>query len=86
MSTVAPPAKKNKGQSELAKREGRLAFWLLLPTFIILLLIAFYPLGSVFYFSLTDRVFASAEEANFVGLDNYKQLLKSYHTRVAGAH
>lgn len=76
MTVAAPAGKKKKdGSSDLAKREGRLALWLLLPTFIILIVIAFYPLGSVFYFSLTDRVFASDQEVNFVGLDNYRQLL-----------
>ncbi|HKZ29813.1 MAG TPA: sugar ABC transporter permease, partial [Acidimicrobiia bacterium] len=38
-------------------------------------LIAFYPLGSVFYASFTDRAFASAREPQFVGLQNYSELL-----------
>lgn len=59
----------------LLKQEQRLAYWLLLPTLLILLLIAFYPLGSVFYASLTDREFASAREPQFVGLQNYSELL-----------
>jgi len=74
MSAATAPAKKS-GRSDLAKREERLAYWLLLPTFIILFLIAFYPLGSVFYNSVTNRVFAGGEEAEFVGLDNYLNLL-----------
>jgi len=61
--------------SELQKREERLALLLLIPTFVILIAIAFYPLGSVFYTSLTDRVFASAQAVNFIGLDNYRNLL-----------
>lgn len=61
--------------SDLAKREERMAYFLLLPTFIILIIIAFYPLGSVFYNSLTDKLFASAEPAKFVGLDNFSNLL-----------
>jgi trehalose/maltose transport system permease protein len=69
------PRKKKSGTSELLKGEQRLAYWLLLPTLIILFLIAFYPLGSVFYNSLTNRVFASAQESEFVGLDNYRSLL-----------
>lgn len=74
MATAAKP-KKKQGTSDLARQEARLAYILLIPTFVILILIAFYPLGSVFYFSVTDRVFASAQEPNFVGLDNYKKLL-----------
>jgi len=67
--------KKRSGISELQKKEERLALLLLVPTFIILILIAFYPLGSVFYNSLTDRMFASAQPISFVGLDNYRKLL-----------
>jgi trehalose/maltose transport system permease protein len=74
MSAVTAPTKK-KGMSEVAKREERLAYLLLIPTFVVLFLIAFYPLGSVFYNSATDRVFASGQESQFVGLDNYANLL-----------
>ncbi len=66
---------KQKGLSDLAKIEERLAYWLLLPTLIILLIIAFYPLGSVFYNSFTNKAFASAEPVEFVGFKNYSQLL-----------
>lgn len=59
----------------MAKREERLAYLLLVPTLVVLFLIAFYPLGSVFYSSMTDRRFASAQEPQFIGLQNYVQLL-----------
>jgi trehalose/maltose transport system permease protein len=72
---AAGAAKKKKGTSELLKGEQRLAYWLLAPTFIILFAIAFYPLASVFYNSLTNRVFASAQEDEFIGLENYRRLL-----------
>ena len=68
-------AKKKSGLSDLAKREERLAYWLLIPTFFIIVVIAFYPLGSVFYNSFTNKIFASATPTEVVGLDNYKQLL-----------
>lgn len=74
-NTDKPPKKKKSGTSELLKSEERLAWWLLVPTLIILFVIAFYPLGSVFYNSMTNRVFASAQEVDFVGLDNYRRLL-----------
>lgn len=74
MSVTAAPKPKGK-TSDLAKREARLAYYLLAPTFVILFLIAFYPLGSVFYNSMTDRTFASGREPEFVGLDNYANLL-----------
>ena len=68
-------AKKKSGLTDLAKREERLAYWLLIPTFFIIVVIAFYPLGSVFVNSFTNKIFASAEPTEFVGIDNYKQLL-----------
>lgn len=61
--------------SNLANEEQKLALKLLLPAFLILILIALYPLGQVFYTSFTNREFASATETEFVGLDNYKALL-----------
>lgn len=64
-----------KQSSNLAKEEQKLAFKLLIPAFLILIIIALYPLGQVFYTSFTDKEFASSKETNFVGLDNYKALL-----------
>jgi trehalose/maltose transport system permease protein len=61
--------------SNLAKEEQKLALKLLIPAFLILILIALYPLGQVFYTSFTDRTFATTRETKFVGIDNYKALL-----------
>ncbi|MBU1879521.1 MAG: sugar ABC transporter permease, partial [Chloroflexi bacterium] len=61
--------------SEVAKREERLAIMMLLPSFIVILLIAVYPLFTVFSDSLTNKTFASDEPVQFVGLGNYVQLL-----------
>lgn len=66
---------KTKKKTTLLASESRLAFWLLAPTLLILVAIAFYPLGSVFYSSLTNDTFASEVETEFVGLDNYWDLL-----------
>lgn len=63
------------GISRLARREERNALLLLLPSFLIILLIAIYPLSRVFYSSFTDERFASATETSFVGFDNYRRLL-----------
>ncbi|MFN2340211.1 MAG: carbohydrate ABC transporter permease [Halanaerobium sp.] len=61
--------------SNLANEEQKLALKLLLPAFLVLIIIALYPLGQVFYTSFTDKEFASGSETSFVGLDNYKALL-----------
>ncbi|SES89432.1 trehalose/maltose transport system permease protein [Natronincola peptidivorans] len=70
----APLVSRSK-RSDLAKREESLAYKLLIPTIIILLLIAIYPLGQVFVTSFTDRQFASGQETSFVGFENYRRLL-----------
>ena len=67
--------KSKKTSRSLSQQEERLAYLLLLPTFIVILLIAVYPLGKVFYSSLTNQRFASSQPVEFVGLDNYKRLL-----------
>jgi trehalose/maltose transport system permease protein len=73
---MANTHKKKSAVSELQKQEERLAIYLLVPTLVILVVIAFYPLGSVFYTSLTNKIFASTREpVSFIGLENYKNLL-----------
>jgi trehalose/maltose transport system permease protein len=68
-------AKSTAGGSDLAKSEQRLAYLLLLPTFLIMLVIAIYPMFDVVRNSFTDKVFASTQPTQNVGLDNYIQLL-----------
>jgi trehalose/maltose transport system permease protein len=58
------------------RRQVRLAMLLLLPTFIVLGLVAFYPLARTFGASMTDEVFARPDlKAQFIGLNNYQKLL-----------
>ena len=64
-----------KSKSTLVIKEQKAAYKLLLPTIIILFLVAVYPLGQVFYTSLTDKVFAGTEETEFIGMENYSKLL-----------
>ena len=63
------------GTTGLQKRERRLAYLLLLPTMLVLFTVAIYPLGSVFYNSFTNDTFASSEPTEWVGLQNYSDLL-----------
>ena len=76
-SRVQVVPKQKQGTSELAKREERTAIWLLVPTFIVLLLIGIYPLGQVFVSSFTNQRFAGGNDsvAEFVGFQNYSNLL-----------
>jgi trehalose/maltose transport system permease protein len=63
------------GMESLSSRTSRVAWNLLVPTIIILIFVAARPLEQTFIASLTDERFASSRETNFVGLDNYAQLL-----------
>jgi len=63
------------GDETLPQRSSRVAWNLLIPTLIVLVLVAARPLEKTFIASLTDERFASGEEPNFVGLDNYARLL-----------
>jgi len=61
----------------LLRRQQQLSYKLLLPTFIILSLVAIYPLGDVFVTSFTDREFAGGAEkvTKFIGFENFFSLL-----------
>ena len=63
------------GDETLGQSSARSAWNLLLPTIIVLVLVAARPLEKTFIASLTDERFASNQESHFVGLDNYAQLL-----------
>ncbi len=60
---------------KISTSEVKTAWLLLLPAIIIFALIAFYPLVSVFYYSMTDKKFASSKPTEFIGFDNYKMML-----------
>lgn len=69
------PQKTRNSLSNLAKVEERTAWGLLLPTLLLLFSIAIYPLAQVFWYSFTDQRFASSQPTNFVGFQNYRELL-----------
>ena len=59
----------------LAARETRGAWNLLLPALLILVMVAARPLEATIVTSLTDKRFASDTVPEFVGLQNYRELL-----------
>lgn len=84
-SSLGATAKpRRKRESTLQTRSNRLAYMLLVPTFAVLFLVAFYPLARTISASLTDEIFAKPIKSatspdgqiiSNVGLDNYRQLL-----------
>lgn len=63
------------GMEQLFARDTRTAWNLLIPTVLVLIVVAARPLEQTFIASLTDRRFASGQEVHYVGLANYAQLL-----------
>src|SRR5579864_4576313 len=77
-SAIASPAKPiaPRRETNLQARQTRLAIMLLIPTFIVLLGVAFYPLARTFFASFTDEQFAHpGAPINYIGLQNYQELL-----------
>lgn len=77
-TAIASPAQPmpRRRETNLQARQTRLAYILLIPTFVVLILVAFYPLGRTFFASFTDEQFAHpGAPVNYVGLQNYQNLL-----------
>jgi len=72
-TTTVPGPKRRAGR--LARIESRMALYLLLPTFVILAVIAVFPFSRVIQSSFTNARFASSTETEYVGLANYRALL-----------
>jgi trehalose/maltose transport system permease protein len=64
-----------RGGETLEQASARNAWNLLIPTLVVLIVVAARPLERTFIASLTNDRFASNEPAAFVGFDNYAQLL-----------
>ena len=63
------------GEETLSSRQTRFAWTLLVPTLVVLALVAARPLEQTFIKSLTDDEFGTTRPARYVGLDNYTNLL-----------
>ncbi len=60
----------------LSRSQTRTAWLLLLPTLAVVALIAFFPLVQTIYLSFTNDRLASPQPTEWVGLENYRFLLK----------
>ncbi|MGO4382698.1 carbohydrate ABC transporter permease [Specibacter sp. RAF43] len=68
-----PPVKRRRG----SERQGRLAFWLLLPAAVTVFGVIIYPMFRTLLVSLFQVDSALATDTPFVGLDNYLRMLAS---------
>ena len=63
------------GEEGLSSRATRFAWTLLVPTLVVLALVAARPLEQTFIKSLTDDEFGTIKPARYIGIDNYRTLL-----------
>ncbi|AFZ68955.1 carbohydrate ABC transporter permease [Deinococcus peraridilitoris] len=72
MATSTPSAQSHpkRGRSVEATR-ARTAIWLLLPTLIVIALVAGYPLLRTLYLSLTEYNINTDASPNYIGFDNF---------------
>ena len=83
----AVPAKTWRApEGSLGKSRERLAWLLVLPSLLVVAIVAVYPLYETFRLSFTNTRLASARVPRSVGLDNYQTLLTEGAFRDALAH
>jgi trehalose/maltose transport system permease protein len=70
------PVGKPIREVSLKTRQTRLAWMMLLPTLVVVALVAMWPLIQTIYQSFTDARFNSVTPTSFIGLRNYSDLLK----------
>src|SRR3954468_7018018 len=74
--TAAPPEPKRR-VSDRARAERKLAWILCAPAVIVMLLVTGYPIGYAVYLSLQKVDLRFPGQSEFVGLDNYIEVLTS---------
>jgi len=74
VATPAPIPPKRRRRGGLQRRQTRLAWLLLVPSLLVVALVAIYPLGKTVYQSFTNQEFLALEPAKWVGFDNYRTL------------
>lgn len=68
-------ALKGEKSSHRQIRKTLIPYAYLSPTIILLAVLSFLPIATVFYYSLMDNVIITRDEPSFVGLRNYSEIL-----------
>lgn len=71
------PVAAKESLSETAKRTERLAWLFVLPTLLVVLLVAGYPLFNTIYVTFFEAKLGSAKAWEYIGLENYSKLLSN---------
>jgi trehalose/maltose transport system permease protein len=75
VASAPPGVPKKTGLSERAKAQERLSYFFLIPTLVVVLGVAFYPLAQTVYATFFDAKLGSAQAWEYIGLENYTRLL-----------
>lgn len=75
VASAPPVVPKKHGLSERARVEERLSYFFLIPTLVVVLGVAFYPLAQTVYATFFDAKLGSAQAWEYIGLENYSRLL-----------
>ncbi len=71
-----PSATSQPRASNLTRSRTRTAWLLLLPTLLVVLAVAAFPLGQTIYLSFTNDRLADQRDPEWVGLENYRDLIQ----------
>jgi len=80
VESARPPAARRR-TTQLTRDQTRTAWLLLLPTLLVVALVALFPLGQTVYLSFTNDRLADLKAPEWVGLDNYRRLLHDQRFR-----
>lgn len=83
-TTQAAPAAKT-GRSKFAKQQERLAYMLVAPTLLLILVVAAWPLYKAVALSFTNERLGRPGQGEYVGLANYETLLWRVRERSDGS-
>jgi trehalose/maltose transport system permease protein len=72
-------------QSQFARQQERLAYYLLAPTLILILVVAAWPLYQAVKLSFTNERLGRPGQGEYVGLENYQKLLGEFTERADGS-
>ncbi len=78
-------AAKKAPRSRFAKQQERLAYILLAPTLLLILLVAAWPLYQAVALSFTSERLGSPGQGEYIGLENYTDLLGNFRERADGS-
>lgn len=74
--TAANASVRRRSSATQKQQQTQLAWLLLIPTLLVIALVALYPLAQTIYQSFTDARLASGQEPRFIGLRNYQDLIR----------